>query len=762
MGSDFPIRYFPSTSDMPVRKLRICIVTFELLGFWKNGGIGTVSTGLAELLAAAGHNVTVAYTRSDMLTPAEFEIASRRYTAQGITIVPIRRGNLPPLTGPLEGFTGWERYGVYQWLIGQLFDVVHGSEHLGELFYCITAKSIGLAFHNTQFWIGCHGSTQWVLDASNEFVTEPFWIWADAAEQAVICGADLLWVPSRYLISWMRREGFELPDGHTFQQVYRIPDDLGGIGKRDRGSGASLTYAKVNELVFFGRLETRKGIKLFVEALGALSDRLEGVSVTLMGRVGQIDGRPADVFIEERLRDLPICWRLETGFDRREAYEYVTAPGRLAVVASQFDNSPCAVYELLEVEARFIACRSGGIPELIHPNCHAEVLFEYTLESIVSRLQHILGHGAICPVPAVSRKEAEAAWRAAQLVLSTEFAATAVTPSVLHGERIAAAILFDGQTSTLHETIESLNASGSVEEIFIITSDRRAILSREAADGFVRLSLDHFGHSGVARRLAVLKKPVVILRAGAVVDQLSLVRLRDAIVAADAVVPFATAVGLNGRNAVEPHLAGSRTWSFIYGAAKAGAIVSTGLLSFIAARKEDLPGTNILGWLDAAVLAGRKVEPLAEPLINGGRVDHHMHFAADERARLSLCIGEHEIHDRLIAQVAYHSMMQRAQADAATEPASSAAVSPDLLRATECEIAAYRSLLGSRSFRFGSRVAHWFGGAPAVTTNPSAHPDIRLASEAILRSVAWDIGAPIRVLGRIFKFRRLKRKRKAE
>jgi hypothetical protein len=49
-------------SAAPASRLRVCIMTFELLGFWRNGGIGTVSTGLAELLASAGHDVTVAYT----------------------------------------------------------------------------------------------------------------------------------------------------------------------------------------------------------------------------------------------------------------------------------------------------------------------------------------------------------------------------------------------------------------------------------------------------------------------------------------------------------------------------------------------------------------------------------------------------------------------------------------------------------------------------------------------------------------------------
>ena len=41
---------------------RVCIVTDELNGFFKNGGVGTACTGLARYLARTGRDVTVLYT----------------------------------------------------------------------------------------------------------------------------------------------------------------------------------------------------------------------------------------------------------------------------------------------------------------------------------------------------------------------------------------------------------------------------------------------------------------------------------------------------------------------------------------------------------------------------------------------------------------------------------------------------------------------------------------------------------------------------
>jgi len=646
-NNDVNIRTFPTVANVPARRLRICIVTFELVGLWKNGGIGTLTTGLAELLASAGHAVTVAYTRPEMLTSAEFEAASLRYTQQGITVVPIRHDDLPPITGPLEGFTGWERYGVYSWLIHQSFDIVHASEHLGEVAYCITAKRLGIAFQQTQFWIGCHGSTQWVTEANDAAVTQPFWIWTDATERAVLRDADLVWAPSRYIISWMRRKGFVLPPDRTFFQVYRMPDDLGGIRQT-----ALKTVIKFKEIIFYGRLETRKGLKLFLTAIEVLKDRLANVRVTFMGRVGQIDEHSADSYIAAKLKPLAVDWKIESNFDRQEALKYVTQPGRLVVIASPVDNSPCAVYELLELEACFVACDGGGIAELIDPSCHADVLFDYTLQALVACLERTLSRGEVAPMAAVSRPQAEAAWRAAHLSIWSEIASASTPADPAIQSSIVAAILFDGNASTLSLTIDGLRSSPLVADIVLVASDRRSQLAADTALGVRRLSLDELGHQGIATRLAALKKPVLIVRSGALLSPTAVGRLCEAVAMTDAVVPFVTTLRSDGVEAIELHLAGSLAWSLLYGAASSAAILSSDLMAMIA-ESENIPGTNILVWLDLAVLKNRKVAALAEALVDAKQVDSDTHYVNDERARLTLFVGERAPDERLLLEAVY-------------------------------------------------------------------------------------------------------------
>lgn len=723
---------FPRGEGLPARRLKICIVTFELVGLWKNGGIGTVSTGLAELLAAAGHAVTVAYTRAELLTDAEFTEASERYRRQGIEVVALRRRDTPPVIGPLAGFTGWERFAAYHFLRGRDFDVVHGSEHLGELFYAIAAKRLGTDFAHTAFWVGCHGPSQWVIEANDDVVRDPFWLFTDASERFCLRHADVVWAPSRYMLGWLRESDFALPNNSVFQQQYRIPDDLGPI----RAGAAARRAARrpVEELVLFGRLETRKGVKLFLDALEALGAEARPLRISLMGRVGAIDGEPADTYIARRAEQLGLSCQILSGFDRFEAYDYVTQPGRLVVAAAPVDNSPCAVYELLEVGAHFIACRGGGVPELIAEECHAETLFDYTIGALAGRLRHCLAEGSGAPTPAISRAQAEAAWLGAHLALTSPDKG----PSPLEEPTAATALVqYEGDLGALAATVESLRACGSlVREILLLQSDRRGVLSDRILPELRRLSLETIGLDGVVATLAANGTPALILKAGATVDADNLGRLTRGVARADAVVPSISRDG-----AVDLALPGTKAWAMLYATA-----ATTGLLAADALRRLDatgVSGSDALLLFELALAQGMTVLPMVEAVVDGSGVERSLHYVPDERARLTFWTRRAPAPLRILLETAYGRVVREPPAPAAVAPVPPAAPPPpgDALDRFE-------ALRGSRSFRYGDRMARLLGAPPTPSATPQTERELELAEAALRASFAWCVGAPLRSVGR--------------
>src|SRR5262249_13698957 len=77
-------------SCAPGRQRRICFVTTEFHGLFKNGGIGTANSGLALALAEAGFHVTVAFADADRNGPrvkvGNFPKLQASYATQGITL----------------------------------------------------------------------------------------------------------------------------------------------------------------------------------------------------------------------------------------------------------------------------------------------------------------------------------------------------------------------------------------------------------------------------------------------------------------------------------------------------------------------------------------------------------------------------------------------------------------------------------------------------------------------------------------------------
>lgn len=628
------VHSFPTLPAEQGRPLSICIITFEAIGFWLNGGIATVSTGLAELLADAGHCVTLALTRSDELTPASFEAAAARYRKRGIEVVSLSRSRVAPLEGPLEGFTAWERYAAYDWLRTRNFDIVHTSEHLGEAYYCIAAKKMGLAFAQTQFWVGCHGPSAWVIEANEDLARDAFWIWTDAAERFVLREADLVWTPSNYLLAWMLSRGFNFPNNRIFKQTYFIPDDLGRI--RDRECSDTVS---TRELIFFGRLELRKGVKLFIATVLAMKDRLNDVTITFMGRQSIIDGTPAGDYIACQLAGSGLSWQICDDFDRGAAYDYVVGPGRVAVLASPVDNSPCAIYELLEIGAHFIACAGGGIPELIDPSCHHRVLFAYTVESLSSRIAGLIDEAPTRPLAPLSldRAATKATWTAAHSVIYEEIKAHSAPAQNSRGSAITLALIFDGDMTALEASVEAARWLGAlVADLVLIVSDRRNVLPAQACLGVKRLSLDELSQAELLAALGRDNRAVMFLRSGALLTPEGCKRLLDSIRSVDAVVPFAFRYESDGARITEPVLAGDWAYTALYGAAPVGAILSPAGIDALKAEREP-HGTNPLIWIDVAGLAGLSVLTLAEPLIDATAVDRSMHAQADMRARQIAC-----------------------------------------------------------------------------------------------------------------------------
>jgi glycosyltransferase involved in cell wall biosynthesis/GT2 family glycosyltransferase len=365
---------------MTRRPIRTCIVTADITGPIRNGGIGSAYYSLARLLADAGHDVTVLYALGQHSEQHAIAHWVDWYASCGIEFIPLPAPSGPELKGSGYVKTAWA---VYEWLKTRSFDVVHFHEWRGIGFYALSAKRQGLCLENSVAVVGSHSPTLWHQEGMRELPRGGDDVELDFIERQSVALADVLWSPSRHMVEWMRSHGWTLPR-RRFLHQYVL---------RERTARDS-ALRRVNELCFFGRLETRKGLDLFCAAVNLLVQRgAAPARVTLLGKVATVDGLDSADYVARQAVGWPMPWQIISTLDRTGAMEYLRGPGRLAVLPSRLDNLPYTVLECLGAGVPFVTSTTGGIPEMIHPPDHPVTLFDLRPDALATTLGGALTDG---------------------------------------------------------------------------------------------------------------------------------------------------------------------------------------------------------------------------------------------------------------------------------------------------------------------------------------------------------------------------------
>jgi glycosyltransferase involved in cell wall biosynthesis len=439
-----------------VSSRRITIVSAQLLGFGRAGGVGSATAFLAISLGRMGHDVDVLYTREHPADPVDADWG-RRYEEAGVRI---RR--LPPLDVRVEPSEFGRMRAVELALRADPPQVVIAHEYGSPAYIPLRLRDLGLAFDDTLFVIYCHGTGRWAKETVGNARMS-----AEAAafvrlEEAGVALADLVVSPSAYLLDWMQAQGWCLPPARVIPLVTRataLAEPLPAAAHAD-------DHDRVERLVFFGRLEKIKGVEPFVGALNALEpELLDGVELEFLGETTKYwDPERVEGLLAERTRRALGRVAFETALDQHEAHARLRRPGTLAVIPSLGENSPNVVYECLEGRIPFLASAAGGIGELVAAEDRPRVLFEPTPEGVAAALRRALANGAALrpPRPSFEGDEVLRAW--------SEVVATQPRASARPNERPEVDVVVHERNSGRLDRCLSAVAAQSYDRIRVIRS----------------------------------------------------------------------------------------------------------------------------------------------------------------------------------------------------------------------------------------------------------------------------------------------------
>lgn len=362
---------------------RICLVTAELAYLHRNGGIGTANWHLALALAQAGFEVHILYT--GQLPDADtLQQARHRLEQAGVGLTPLHHRRRPrwlekfPHANWHVGQSEWVAHVLTQLHQEQRFDLIEFAE-LGALgFRSLQARRAGMALGGASVLVKLHSSNQWCREANQRWMHTSVEMLLDYSERYSFEQADVQLAPCRYMLDYAQGIGWPVREqAQVVPYIYPQP-----IGFAPPPSADART-----EVVFFGRLESRKGLELFVRA----ARRLDPLTpITFLGSVLPLTGGAHALhYIHQQLGKRPI--RLLGELNQEQAIRYLLSRPCLAVIPSLIDNFPNTLIECITHRIPFVATSVGGIPEMVaDPELKRRLLCEPTTDDLLRAIRDYL------------------------------------------------------------------------------------------------------------------------------------------------------------------------------------------------------------------------------------------------------------------------------------------------------------------------------------------------------------------------------------
>ena len=368
----------------------VVIVTPDFTGPRRNGGIGSATFWQARELARAGYDVEVLFS-GVMEVGTSRSWNSRFVAAHGFRFVDLRTWarKACPQESALRFSPDSESIRaaqlVLQYVTSKPVAAVYLQDYLGHGLRVLQYKKAGLGLADVPCAVTLHSSQQWIREGMQVMPTSFNDLVLDFQERESAELADRVISPSRHMADWAASRW-----GLSSRRIDVVPYCF----EEPAAALAQVRHEGFDHLIFFGRLETRKGLHFLLDALrtsALLRSRIR--RVTFLGSHSQVNGRPSAAAIAAAMKGTEYKWTVIDNKDANAAWEWLSEQRRSLVVApSTLDNLPYSVLELYVRRLPFVSTTTGGIPEIVGPR-NRHLLAEPTSGSVRACLERHVSAG---------------------------------------------------------------------------------------------------------------------------------------------------------------------------------------------------------------------------------------------------------------------------------------------------------------------------------------------------------------------------------
>jgi glycosyltransferase involved in cell wall biosynthesis len=365
----------------------VCLITADFWGAPAAGGTATAFELLArelqkEKISATLVGVSSSCESRENFIAAHRDLKSSAFLCKEYLDTPLEKETYPyEIAGHL----------AVQWLRSQEShcDIVHWHEWGGVAVPSLVDSEAGILHASKRHMhhiVQLHGGNLW----ASQHGTRPVDMTSlriDANEKLSIELAHEITSPSKYIADWYGDRGWKMPE-----KVSVVPNCLSlpplpfssSPSHLSSSSSSKPLIKAVKTVAFFGRLESRKGIEIFFDAISLLGDNIlskPDFKVLIVGGSAQIRSQKSEEWICNRIKYLPKSLNasqvvLKVGLSREMALKEILEAETIISFGSKIENAPFALVEASKLGLPYVALDTGGVQEVVDlESSTASVLF---------------------------------------------------------------------------------------------------------------------------------------------------------------------------------------------------------------------------------------------------------------------------------------------------------------------------------------------------------------------------------------------------
>lgn len=357
------------------------LITSEYEGIYRNGGIGTYYNTLSQKLSEEGWYVIVIvccyqnkFTGKSNI-PYVKHIFSVGELEEVLTLQPIHSAILYQIQHSGIDYTSYRCLFFTQAIANVFKDsliYVEFHEYGGIAYRTIQAKQSSILPANCLIAVTMHSGHEWIFEANERYLeNELNWYWQTCYyEQYSFENADLAFFPSYYLkekvesYGWNTNHAFHLPNYVPIIETIKS-DKIPVNPQCDQKS-------KTISIVFFGRLEERKGLCIFIDALKALEPTIKSqLHIYFLGKIVPLQSTNlrhlnSQEYIQQELGQEDFKFDIISELYSKDAIQFVSElDNPIVCLASSQENFPNSALEMGQLSIRLIVSDTGGFRETL-------------------------------------------------------------------------------------------------------------------------------------------------------------------------------------------------------------------------------------------------------------------------------------------------------------------------------------------------------------------------------------------------------------